>query len=69
MYDEEGSAIVDELMAKAKAKGVNIILPVDFVAADKFDKDSNVSSCIDIILYLINYHKSKNIILKYIIIL
>ncbi len=30
-----------EVMAKAKAKGVPIHLPVDFVAADKFDPNAN----------------------------
>ena len=43
MYDEDGAAIVEELVAKATAKGVKIILPVDFIAADKFDNEANVS--------------------------
>ena len=30
-----------ELLAKAKAKGVNLVLPVDSVAADKFAADAN----------------------------
>lgn len=30
-------------MTKADAKGVKIIFPVDFITADKFDKDANVS--------------------------
>ena len=30
-------------MTKAEAKGVKIIFPVDFITADKFDKDANVS--------------------------
>lgn len=30
-------------MAKAEKKGVNIVFPVDFVIADKFSKDANVS--------------------------
>jgi len=36
LFDEEGAKIVPELMAKAKAKGVKITLPVDFVTADRF---------------------------------
>jgi phosphoglycerate kinase len=40
LYDEEGAKIVGEVMAKAKAKGVKIHLPVDYVAADKFAKDA-----------------------------
>ena len=30
-------------MTKAEAKGVKMIFPVDFITADKFDKDANVS--------------------------
>jgi phosphoglycerate kinase len=41
LYDVEGAKIAKELFAKAKAKGVNITLPVDFVAADKFDPNAN----------------------------
>ncbi len=41
LYDPEGAKIVPELMAKAKAKGVKIHLPVDFIAADKFAPDAN----------------------------
>jgi len=40
LYDAEGAKIVDELMEKAKAKGVKIHLPVDFVAAEKFDPEA-----------------------------
>ena len=43
LFDEEGSAIVGELMEKAEKKGIKIHLPTDFVTADKFDKDANVS--------------------------
>jgi len=41
LYDAEGAKIVNELLAKAKAKGVQIHLPVDFIAADKFAPDAN----------------------------
>lgn len=41
LFDEAGSKIVHELMEKAKAKGVDIHLPVDFVCADKFDNNAN----------------------------
>ena len=37
LFDPEGAKIVAELAAKAKAKGVKLTLPVDYVAADKFD--------------------------------
>jgi phosphoglycerate kinase len=36
LFDEEGAKLVPELIEKAKAKGVKITLPVDFIAADKF---------------------------------
>ena len=31
LFDEEGFKIIDEILTKAKAKGVNIHLPVDFI--------------------------------------
>ncbi|CCD67788.1 putative phosphoglycerate kinase [Caenorhabditis elegans] len=40
LYDEEGAKIVNELLEAAKAKGVQIHLPVDFVIADKFAEDA-----------------------------
>jgi phosphoglycerate kinase len=40
MFDPEGAKIVGELMEKAKAKGVKIHLPVDFVCGDKFEADA-----------------------------
>jgi len=30
LFDEDGAKIVPEIMEKAKAKGVEIVLPVDF---------------------------------------
>jgi phosphoglycerate kinase len=47
LFDAEGAKIVPELAEKAKAKGVNLHLPVDFVCADKFAPDANVSSATD----------------------
>jgi len=41
LLDAAGIKIVPEIMAKAKAKGVPIHLPVDFLAADKFDPGAN----------------------------
>jgi phosphoglycerate kinase len=40
LFDPEGAKIVGELMKKAKAKGVKIHLPVDFVCGDKFDAEA-----------------------------
>ena len=41
LFDPEGAKIAKDLFAKAKAKGVRITLPVDFVIADKFDANAN----------------------------
>ena len=43
LYDEEGAAIVPQLMEKAKANNVKIHLPVDWITADKFASDAKVS--------------------------
>ncbi len=40
LFDPEGAKIVGELAEKAKARGVSIILPVDYVCADKFSPDA-----------------------------
>ncbi|MDX2079642.1 MAG: phosphoglycerate kinase [Terrimicrobiaceae bacterium] len=42
LFDPEGAKIVEELAAKAKEKGVQIHLPVDFVCADKFDPNAEI---------------------------
>ncbi len=36
LFDPEGAKIAQELFDKAKAKGVTITLPVDFITADRF---------------------------------
>lgn len=47
LFDEEGAALVPEIMAKAKAKGVTIHLPTDYTAGDKFAEDAKVSAATD----------------------
>jgi len=42
LFDEPGSHIVQKLVEKAKAKGVALHLPVDFVIGDKFAEDATV---------------------------
>jgi len=42
LFDPEGAKIVEELMAKAKEKGVKVHLPVDFTCADAFSPDAKV---------------------------
>merc|ERR1712060_478231 len=44
LYDEEGAKIVEEIMTKAKEKGVEIILPVDFTISNKFGEDGEIKS-------------------------
>eukprot|EP00928_Gymnodinium_smaydae_P050092 TRINITY_DN336_c0_g1_i1.p1 TRINITY_DN336_c0_g1~~TRINITY_DN336_c0_g1_i1.p1 ORF type:complete len:699 (-),score=205.84 TRINITY_DN336_c0_g1_i1:79-2094(-) len=44
LYDEEGSKIVQEIMDKAKAKGVEIVLPCDFVVSSKFGDDGEIKA-------------------------
>jgi phosphoglycerate kinase len=41
LFDPEGAKIVAELVAKAKERGVSIVLPVDYVCADKFDPNAS----------------------------
>jgi phosphoglycerate kinase len=41
LFDAEGAKIVAELLEKAKARGVKVTLPVDFICGDKFSPDAN----------------------------
>src|SRR5471030_1143625 len=40
LFDPEGAKIVAELVALAKARGVRLVFPVDYVAANKFSPDA-----------------------------
>jgi len=42
LFDEEGAKIVPEIMEKAKEKGVEIVLPVDFICSSKFGEDGEI---------------------------
>nr|AHB50483.1 phosphoglycerate kinase [Mayetiola destructor] len=42
LFDEEGAKIVPKLVEKAKAKNVQLHLPIDFVIGDKFAEDATV---------------------------
>merc|ERR1719487_2251237 len=44
LFDEEGAKIVPEIMAKAKEKNVEIVLPVDFTVSSKFGEDGEIKS-------------------------
>ncbi len=47
LFDAEGAKLVPELIEKAKAKGVKITLPVDYVCGDKFAADAAVCAATD----------------------
>ena len=47
LFDEAGSKTVGELMEKAKKNDVEVVLPVDYITADKFDKDANTGTATD----------------------
>jgi phosphoglycerate kinase len=46
LFDAEGAKIVKELVEKAKTKGVQIHLPVDFVTANRFAEDAETGSAL-----------------------
>jgi phosphoglycerate kinase len=45
LVEEDMVALAKELMDKAKAKGVKLLLPVDVTVADKFAADANSKVC------------------------
>ncbi|KUI68475.1 Phosphoglycerate kinase [Cytospora mali] len=47
LFDEAGAKTVPQLIEKAKKNGVKVVLPVDFITADKFDKDANTGKASD----------------------
>jgi len=47
LFDEAGSKTVKELMDKAEKNGVKVVLPVDYVTADKFDANANTGTATD----------------------
>jgi phosphoglycerate kinase len=47
LFDAEGAKIVQQLADEAKAKGVKLIFPVDYVCADKFDPNANTQPASD----------------------
>merc|ERR1711920_1002595 len=44
LFDEEGAKIVPDIMKKAAEKGVEIVLPIDFVLSSKFGEDGEIKS-------------------------
>jgi phosphoglycerate kinase len=47
LFDPAGASIVQKLADDAKARGVKLIFPVDYVCADKFDANANTQPASD----------------------
>jgi phosphoglycerate kinase len=47
LFDQEGSTKAQSLLDKAKKNNVEVVLPIDYVTADKFDKDAKVGEAND----------------------
>ncbi|PPQ66879.1 hypothetical protein CVT26_009819 [Gymnopilus dilepis] len=47
LFDEAGSKKVGELVEKAKKNNVKLVFPVDYITADKFDKEANTGVATD----------------------
>ncbi|KAJ9630560.1 phosphoglycerate kinase [Taxawa tesnikishii (nom. ined.)] len=47
LFDEAGSKTVGDIIEKAKKNNVKIVLPVDYITADKFDKNANTGTATD----------------------
>jgi phosphoglycerate kinase len=47
LFDEAGSKTVGNLIEKAKKNNVKIVLPVDYITADKFDKNAKTGTATD----------------------
>ena len=47
LFDAEGAKLVPELVEKARARGVKLILPVDYVCGDKFDANASTQAATD----------------------
>ncbi|KAL9613643.1 MAG: hypothetical protein Q9167_001819 [Letrouitia subvulpina] len=47
LFDEAGSKTVGELIEKAKKNNVKVVLPCDYITADKFDKDAKTGYTTD----------------------
>eukprot|EP01111_Echinosteliopsis_oligospora_P003286 TRINITY_DN15255_c0_g1_i1.p1 TRINITY_DN15255_c0_g1~~TRINITY_DN15255_c0_g1_i1.p1 ORF type:complete len:419 (+),score=168.50 TRINITY_DN15255_c0_g1_i1:83-1339(+) len=47
LLEKDAEQTVHEVISKAKAKGVKLHFPVDYVTADKFDKEANTGEATD----------------------
>lgn len=47
LFDEPGSHKVEALVEKAKKNNVELVFPIDYITADKFDKDAETGTATD----------------------
>jgi len=47
LFDKPGSERVEALVEKAKKNNVKLVFPVDYITADKFDKDAKIGSALE----------------------
>ncbi|MDB6167487.1 MAG: pgk [Verrucomicrobia bacterium] len=47
LFDPEGAKIVAQLADDARARGVNLIFPIDYLCADRFDANANTRPATD----------------------
>ncbi|KAJ3503510.1 hypothetical protein NMY22_g18227 [Coprinellus aureogranulatus] len=47
LFDQAGSEKVASLVEKAKQRNIKVVLPVDYITADKFDKDAKTGQATD----------------------
>jgi len=47
LFDAAGAKIVGDLVEKAKKNNVKLVLPVDYITADKFSKDAKTGTATD----------------------
>lgn len=47
LFDAAGAETVPKLVEKAKKNGVKLVLPVDYITADKFDANANTGTASD----------------------
>lgn len=49
LFDAEGAKKVKDLVEKAKKNNVKLVFPVDYITADKFDKDAQVTYLVSLV--------------------
>nr|CAG8612187.1 5250_t:CDS:10 [Entrophospora candida] len=47
LFDEDGAKIVGQIVEKAKKNNVDLVFPIDYITADKFDPNANTGYATD----------------------